>query len=81
MTPTTASRRKARNRISDILESSGSPTQMANGIRSFPPRSYGLFPQGVKWLLISNIALFVLYYLLCSGGLRRFLGTIRARSR
>ena len=35
---------------------------MANGIRSFPPRSYGHFPQGVKWLLISNIALFVLYY-------------------
>jgi membrane associated rhomboid family serine protease len=35
---------------------------MANGIRSFPPRSYGHFPQGVKWLLISNIALFVLYF-------------------
>jgi len=30
--------------------------------RIFPPRSPGFFPQGVKWLLISNIALFVLYY-------------------
>ena len=35
---------------------------MANGIRSFSPRSYGLFPQGVKWLLISNISLFIIYF-------------------
>jgi membrane associated rhomboid family serine protease len=30
--------------------------------RIFPPRSYGIFPEAVKWLLISNIGLFVLYY-------------------
>ncbi len=35
---------------------------MANGSRIFSSRPYGIFPQGVKWLLISNIALFVLYY-------------------
>ena len=30
--------------------------------RILPPRSHGYFPEGVKWLLISNIALFVLYF-------------------
>jgi membrane associated rhomboid family serine protease len=35
---------------------------MANRNTIFPPRSYGLFPEGVKWLLIANIAIFVLYY-------------------
>jgi membrane associated rhomboid family serine protease len=35
---------------------------MANGSRIFSSRPYGIFPQGVKWLLISNTALFVLYY-------------------
>jgi membrane associated rhomboid family serine protease len=30
--------------------------------RTYSSRPSGLFPSGVKWLLISNIALFVLYY-------------------
>lgn len=35
---------------------------MAYGTRTFQPRLHGFFPQGVKWLLVANIALFVLYF-------------------
>src|SRR4051812_31022600 len=37
----------------------------------YPPRSYGGFPEAVKWLLISNIALFVLYFFSVVAGLGR----------
>jgi membrane associated rhomboid family serine protease len=35
---------------------------MAFSDRTYSSRPSGLFPSGVKWLLISNIALFVLYF-------------------
>jgi membrane associated rhomboid family serine protease len=44
---------------------------MANGSRIFSPRPYGIFPEGVKWLLISNVALFVLYYFSVVAGYQR----------
>ena len=43
---------------------------MAYGNRIYPPRSFGgYFPQGVKWLLIANVALFVLYFFAVRVGL------------
>jgi membrane associated rhomboid family serine protease len=42
---------------------------MAYSDRIYPPRPSGLFPSAVKWLLISNIALFVLYYFSVLSGL------------
>ena len=44
---------------------------MASRHTIYPPRSYGGFPVAVKWLLISNIALFVLYFFSVVAGLGR----------